>query len=110
MGNGELGRLGDSNDSRHIEGSCSQAILLRPARYLASDLDVFSDIERPYAWRAVKLMRRNRDKVDIWRGFYSQLPEALRGVSVEKDVVFSTNPRNLVDWLNGANLVIDVHN
>ena len=109
---GEAQGGGEADGAGDVLGAGAAVALLRAADDLAEERRARPDVERADALRPVDLVRREREQVDA-QAVDVEVERAgrLHGVGVEGDarVVRLDDARDLGDRLDGADLVVGVH-
>ena len=108
----DLEREAHADDLVRRERARAQAVLLAAAvdQRLEAERRLATHVQRADALRAVDLVRRERQQVDVHRlDDQRQLAGALRGVDVERDAALAADRADGGDVLHDADLVVHVH-
>mmetsp|Transcript_20258 Transcript_20258/g.71617 ORF Transcript_20258/g.71617 Transcript_20258/m.71617 type:complete len:489 (+) Transcript_20258:292-1758(+) len=108
----QLSRRAQTHAERMRQRAGAQAALLAAARHLRRHAHARSPahVERADALRAVELVRRDGEQVDVHLvDVDGELARHLRGVAVEERLVCAAQRADLGDGLHDANLVVHAH-
>ena len=99
-----------AHDAGNVLGTCSLALLLRAALDQVREDDAALGVEQADALRAVELVGGEGEHVDVVvYDVDRNVADGLDRVGVEEDACFAADRADLTDWLDGADLVVRVH-
>jgi len=108
---GVFERRGHAHDGGNILCARALAALLRAALDEARQEDALTGVQHAGAFRTVKLVRGERQQVDVLRlDVNGQVSRGLHGVGVEQHARLAADGADLADRQDGADLVVGVHN
>ena len=107
---GVFERRSHAHDGGDVLRTRALAALLRAALDEVRQEDALTGVQRAGALRPVKLVRGERQQVDVLRlDVNGQMPRGLHGVGVEQHARLAADCTDRADWQDGADLVVGVH-
>jgi hypothetical protein len=107
---GEVGRGTEGGGEGDVLGAGANAAFLSPSADQWFESDALADVERGDALRGLHLVADNGQQVDAQPSTSKRdLTDALGGGGVQEDPVRSCDLGDVVDRLQGAGLVVGVH-
>jgi len=106
----DLRGLAESNDAGDVFRAGAEATLVMAAVEKLAQTRSTADIERADTLGRIQFVTGNREQVDLeFVDVDGDFSRGLHGVSMEVDVGFFSDAADFFERLNGANLVVGVH-
>ena len=103
--------LAQTYDARHVFGTCTTLTLLTASVNEGTQFQALADIQETDSFRTVQLMSAGAEHINLILIYIDRnLAESLYRIGMEKNAMLFCDSSNLLNRLNGADLIVCKHN